>query len=101
MLKVVVKSTEIFAQSLRFFAQSSDLLAQSANKWAQSTKGVQGDQGGVSTINVGILGMWNNWKMKSTTFIHNDDLKCFHVVVQGSHKLVLMGHINFEDRVLN
>ncbi len=44
--------------------------------------------------------MWSNQKMKSTTFIHNDDVKCFHVVVQGIHKLVVMGHINFKDHAL-
>jgi hypothetical protein len=44
--------------------------------------------------------MWNNRKMKSTTFIHNDDVKCFHVAIQGTHKLVVMGCINFEDHVL-
>jgi hypothetical protein len=27
--------------------------------------------------------MWNNWKRKFVMFIHNDDAKCFHVVVQG------------------
>jgi predicted RNA-binding protein with PUA domain len=44
--------------------------------------------------------MWSNQKMKSTTFIRSDDVKCFHVVVKGTHKLVVMGHINFEDHVL-
>jgi len=44
--------------------------------------------------------MWNNWKMKFTTFIHNDDAKCFHVAIQGTHKLVMMGYINFEDHAL-
>ncbi len=44
--------------------------------------------------------MWSNWNIKSATFIHNDDTKCFHVVVQGTHKLIVMGHINFEDHVL-
>ncbi len=44
--------------------------------------------------------MWNNRKMKSMTFIRNDDAKCFHVAVQGTHKLVMMGHINFEDHAL-
>jgi hypothetical protein len=44
--------------------------------------------------------MWNNQKMKSTTFIHNDDVKCFHMAVQGTHKFVVMGRINFEDHVL-
>jgi hypothetical protein len=38
--------------------------------------------------------------MKSTTFIHNDDVKCFHVVVKGTHKLIVMGCINFEVHVL-
>ncbi len=38
--------------------------------------------------------------MKFATFIHNDDAKCFHMVVQGTHKLVVMGHINFKDHVL-
>ncbi len=37
--------------------------------------------------------------MISTTFIHNDDVKCFHMVVQRTHKLVVMGRINFEDHV--
>jgi hypothetical protein len=38
--------------------------------------------------------------MKSATFIHNDDAKCFHVVVQVTRKLVMMGFINFKDHVL-
>jgi hypothetical protein len=38
--------------------------------------------------------------MKFAMFTHNDDVKCFHVVVQGTHKLVVMGHINFEDHAL-
>jgi hypothetical protein len=33
------------------------------------------------------------------TFNHNDDVKCFHVVVQGTHKLVVMGRTNFKDDV--
>jgi hypothetical protein len=44
--------------------------------------------------------MWNNRKMKCVMFIHNDDVKCFHVVVQGTHKLVMMGCINFKDHAL-
>jgi len=44
--------------------------------------------------------MWSNQKMKFVTFIHNDDAKCFHMVVQRKHKLVVMGCINFEDHVL-
>ncbi len=38
--------------------------------------------------------------MKSTTFIHNEDAKCFHVAVQGTHQLVMMGYINFKDHAL-
>jgi hypothetical protein len=38
--------------------------------------------------------------MKSLASIHNDDMKCFHVAVQDTHKLVVMGRINFEDHVL-
>jgi hypothetical protein len=38
--------------------------------------------------------------MKSAIFIHNDDVKCFHVVVQGTHKLVVMGRIIFADHAL-
>ncbi len=41
--------------------------------------------------------MWNNRKMKSKAFINKDDVKCFRVVVQGTQKVVMMGHINFED----
>jgi hypothetical protein len=38
--------------------------------------------------------------MKFATFIHNDDVKCFHMAVQGTNKLVLMGRINFKDHAL-
>jgi len=44
--------------------------------------------------------MCSNQKMKFATFIHNDDAKCFHMAVQRIHKLVVMGHINFEDHAL-
>ncbi len=44
--------------------------------------------------------MWSNWKMKFAAFIHNDDMDCFHMVIQKIDKLILMGHINFEDHVL-
>jgi len=33
-------------------------------------------------------------------FIHNDDAKCFHAAIQGTHKLVVMGRINFENHAL-
>jgi acyl CoA:acetate/3-ketoacid CoA transferase alpha subunit len=38
--------------------------------------------------------------MKFKAFIHNDDKKCFHVVVQKTHKFVMMGRINYKDHVL-
>jgi hypothetical protein len=38
--------------------------------------------------------------MKFAMFIHNDDVKCFHVAIHGTHKLVVMGCINFEDHAL-
>jgi hypothetical protein len=38
--------------------------------------------------------------MKFMTFVHNDDVKCFHMVVQKTHKLLVMGCINFKDYVL-
>jgi hypothetical protein len=38
--------------------------------------------------------------MKYVMFIHNGDVKCFHVAVHMTHKLVMMGHINFEDHAL-
>jgi hypothetical protein len=45
--------------------------------------------------------MWNNQKMKFVASIHNDEVKCFHIVaVQKIHKLIMMGHINFEDHML-
>jgi hypothetical protein len=38
--------------------------------------------------------------MKFAMFTHNDDAKCFHMVVQRTHKLVMMDRINFEDHAL-
>jgi len=37
--------------------------------------------------------MWTYQKMKFEAFIHNDDAKCFHVAIQGTHKMVMMGCI--------
>jgi hypothetical protein len=50
--------------------------------------------------NIGRLGMWNNWKMKFEVLIHNDEEKCFHVVVEGTQKVVVMGYINFTNEAL-
>ncbi len=38
--------------------------------------------------------------MRSQVFIHNDEVTCFHVVVQGTQKMVVMGHHNFKDEAL-
>jgi hypothetical protein len=38
--------------------------------------------------------------MKFAMFTYNDDAKCFHMVIQGTHKFVMMDCINFEDHVL-
>jgi hypothetical protein len=34
--------------------------------------------------------MQNNQKMKFEAFIHNDDMTCFHVVVQGTQKVAVI-----------
>jgi hypothetical protein len=44
--------------------------------------------------------MWINQKMKFEVFIHNDGAKCFHMAIQGTQKVVVMGRINFEDHAL-
>ncbi len=44
--------------------------------------------------------MWSYQKIKFEVFIHNDDVKCFQVVVEGTQKMVMMGCINFEDQTL-
>ncbi len=44
--------------------------------------------------------MWIDQKMKFEAFIRNDDAKCFHMAIQGTQKMVVMGHINFEDQAL-
>ncbi len=121
MSRILTKLAIIFVQSLGVFAQTSDLLAQSIEKsvqstyvWSQSTyeltqsvgeqahlaKGVHGEQGAISIFIKGRLVVWSNWKMKFAAFIHNDDMDCFHMVIQKIDKLILMGHINFEDHVL-
>jgi hypothetical protein len=35
--------------------------------------------------------------MKYEAFIHNDDAKCFHVAIQGTQKMVVMGRININS----
>jgi hypothetical protein len=38
--------------------------------------------------------------MRFEVFIHDDDAMCFHVAIQGTQKMVVMGHHNFKDKVL-
>ncbi len=33
-------------------------------------------------------------------FIHNDEATCFDVVIQGTQKVIMVGHHNFKDRAL-
>jgi hypothetical protein len=44
--------------------------------------------------------MWSNWKMKSMTSIHNDDMKWFHMAIHETRKLIVIGRINFKDHAL-
>jgi hypothetical protein len=44
--------------------------------------------------------MQNNQNMRSKAFIHNDEATCFHVVVQVTQKMIVVGHHNFKDRAL-
>jgi hypothetical protein len=64
------------------------------------SKRCTGERNGVYTNNVRRLRMWINWKMESEMFIFNDVAECLHVAIQKTHKLVMMGYINFEDHVL-
>jgi hypothetical protein len=38
--------------------------------------------------------------MKYVAFIHIDDVKCFQMDVQMTHKLVVLSYINVEDHLL-
>jgi hypothetical protein len=38
--------------------------------------------------------------MELMVLILNDEVKCLHVVIQRTHKLVMMGHINYKDHAL-
>jgi hypothetical protein len=58
------------------------------------------NKNGGSIDNVRRLWMWSNQKMKFVTFIHNDDVKCFRMVINGTHKLLVMNRIKFKDHSL-
>jgi hypothetical protein len=38
--------------------------------------------------------------MKFEMFIHNDEVTCFHMVVQGTQKVIMMDCHNFKDEAL-
>jgi hypothetical protein len=38
--------------------------------------------------------------MKFEVFIHNDDMMCFHVVVQRTQKMLVMSRHDFKDELL-
>jgi hypothetical protein len=38
--------------------------------------------------------------MKYEAFIHNNDVMRFHVAIQGTQKVIVMGHHNFKDEAL-
>jgi hypothetical protein len=44
--------------------------------------------------------MHNSQKMRFGAFVHNDEVTCFHVVVQGTQQMVVMGLHNFKDDAL-
>jgi hypothetical protein len=44
--------------------------------------------------------MQNNQNMRFEVFIHNDDVLCFHVDVQGTQKIVMIGRHNSKDEAL-
>jgi hypothetical protein len=44
--------------------------------------------------------MQSNQKRRFEVFIHNDEVTCFHMALQGTQKMIVMGHCNFKDEVL-
>jgi len=44
--------------------------------------------------------MWTNQNMESKALISNDEVKCLHMAIQGTHKLVVTSHINCKDHAL-
>jgi hypothetical protein len=38
--------------------------------------------------------------MRFEAFIHNDEVTCFHTVVQGTQKVIMMDRHNFKDGAL-
>jgi hypothetical protein len=38
--------------------------------------------------------------MEFEALILNDEMKCLHGAVQGTHKFIVMGPINYKDHVL-
>jgi hypothetical protein len=38
--------------------------------------------------------------MRFEAFIYNDEVKCFHVVIHATQRVIMMGHHSFKDRGL-
>jgi hypothetical protein len=38
--------------------------------------------------------------MRFEVLIYNDEVKCFHVVIHGTQRVIVMGHHSFKDRGL-
>ncbi len=91
---------DVWAQLVKILAQLVDVSTQSIDVLAQLLKGIHGEQHGISIVNLGGLWMQNIQRMRSEAFIHNDDVRCFHVVIKKTQKMVMMGHHNFEDKVI-
>ncbi len=74
--------------------------ADATNVSTHSTKEIQGEQWKVIKTYLCKLQMQNNQKMIFEVFIHSDEMTCFHVVVQGTQKVIMTSHCNFKDREL-
>jgi hypothetical protein len=51
-------------------------------------------------VNLGGLWMQSSQKRRFEAFIHNDEVICFHMALQGTQKMIVMGHYNFKDEIL-
>jgi hypothetical protein len=44
--------------------------------------------------------MQNSQKKRFEAFIHNDEVTCFHMAIEGIHKIIMMDCHNFKDEAL-
>ncbi len=44
--------------------------------------------------------MQSSQNRRYEVFIHNNEVTCFHVVLQATQKLIVMNHHNFKDEAL-